>query len=279
MSAKYSKRYRAAVVLSTGEIQVLGSQSQLSDGGGSCSNPLDMAEDGRVRVAITMLDYVEGFGQEIYAMDSAVSSQQRSIRYEMNDDDPAVSCHYLQASSDNGTSSTTSRTSCGYNTDESYSEDNISKGNTKRDITNKVAEYSFQKGQVLPGIDNRVSVVSATEINGVDFWSIDGQNEESKNCSRTRRKKFILLAVVALCGVGVCLCIFFITYSNGNMQSSHDSAELVTSDPGPPSGDDIDDIFASPTSSPYPVASPTSFYFFPPSFTTPTSFPSAEFSR
>ncbi|KAL3902980.1 MAG: hypothetical protein SGARI_005584, partial [Bacillariaceae sp.] len=97
-------------------------------------------------------------------------------------------------------------------------------------------EVDFQKAVLY---QNRIPIVSATEMNDVDFWSLDGSDQEIKGCCCRRRRRFMLLmTAVAASVVGVWLCIEYLAMpsymappadngSNENQQgaASHDKKD------------------------------------------------------
>ena len=86
-------------------------------------------------------------------------------------------------------------------------EDNLYENPYDHDGDDGKEEIDFQKAVLY---QNRIPIVSATEMNDVDFWSIDGSDQEVKGCCRRRRRLMFLMTAVALCSVGVWLCVEYV---------------------------------------------------------------------
>lgn len=150
-------------------------------------------------------------------------------------------------------SHTKSFTSSGYTEDDLESHDDLEEGNPAQNGGERTTddidldaireggdiEYSFQ--QVLERSISRFPVVSATEFNDIDFWSIDGLQEERKRfrrcCGIQRHPKLLLLlTAIAVCAVEVevwlCIDHFVVARSaakcanNGSPSASDTHAQI-----------------------------------------------------
>jgi hypothetical protein len=135
----------------------------------------------------------------------------------------------LQEECDIATYSTRTGNSCGHTDEEEEDDDDTNSSEDHRERNGncgdveEAIEFSIEKAfhgsecYIIP-------VVSATEFNDVDFWSIDGNVEPPPRFWKRCSKMMLIVAGIVLCGVGVWLGVDHLMSKTDPVSTKSDEA-------------------------------------------------------